>query len=156
MASLEIERLPRKTKDLPRKTWKYGSVADGRAIVWGRCFFYSKDGLIWASGFLCEKDVKRGWNPSLCPPWASTPHPWMARGNAGRAMQGREELSERVSDPNLAFTFASFRSQTPVARAQIHTQCLVSRWQSRAVRAGASALCVCYLICICLGCRAET
>lgn len=102
-------------------------------MVWGRCFFYSKHGLIWASGFLCEESLESKSLSSL----GFHTHPWTARGNAGRAMQRREELSERVSDPSLAFTFASCRSQTPVARAQRHTQCLVSRWQSRAVRAGA-------------------
>lgn len=71
---------------------------------------------LWSHDSYVKKDVKRGWNPSLCPPWVSTPHPWMARGNAGRARQRREELSERVSNPSLAFTFASFRSQTPAGQ----------------------------------------
>lgn len=87
--------------------------------------------------------MKRGWNPSVCPPWVSTPHRWMARGNAGRAVQRREKLSERVSNPSLAFTFASFRSQTPVARAQIRTQCLVGHWAEQGSQSwGLCSLCL--------------
>lgn len=65
------------------------------------------------------------------------------------ATKRREELQE--STKSQSGFYLCFESQTPVARAQIH-----NAWeagQSKVVRTGASALCVCYLICICLGCR---
>lgn len=101
--------------------------------------------------FSCTKGWNkwRGWNPRLFPPWAS--NYLIARESVGTRGRGRMKIIELGEQHFPIWPVALLQVLNSCGQG-IKAQCLRSQGQCKPVRTEASALCVSYLICICLGC----